>query len=550
MFKRIKILALLQLSDRFKFKKVDNVKKLIAKIGIMALGMTLVCGVCVGIFFVLKFIAIDTPKVITFALVFLQLLSIIACVLGLLKTLYTSKDNAILLSYPAHHVEVFISKLVVYYLYEFLKSLFFTTPLLIAFAIMYKYFSVGFIVSSLVVIFTLPLIPVLLGALITLPILCFKKFLNRVPFVKTILLFAVLIGAFIGFYYLLSIIPRPLRIIQNYNEFDTKVTAIIDGFHDKSLFYQFVGNFVLGINSGLNMILYFSVLVSLVLLVALISMPVYFKLASSSSEQATEKKRKGVNKAHKNTFITFVRKEWLLSIRNFGEFISNYIFMFATPYVLFVMMSIYTAISVNSRGSLLTIVFSGFVTLMMSSASNTSSALAITKEGSEFVLLKSAPSNSANMAWAKIFFNLLFSSIMIVLSFLLVIKITPMFDGPKFNDVPEGIRWESLWNIMYAVLAINAGLIFWSFQIDIMNPKLREYATSGDTSGMNNANKSIMIGLIMALIFALFSFVILYAVGDTTVSWAIIIGFAIVFLLARFWLFLSYLKYVFPHIEF
>ena len=80
MFNRIKTLMLLQLSDRFKIKKVDNVPKLLAKIGLALLGMVIVSAICMVLFFLLKdVVMLSTPKIITFAIVFLQFLSIIAC---------------------------------------------------------------------------------------------------------------------------------------------------------------------------------------------------------------------------------------------------------------------------------------------------------------------------------------------------------------------------------------------------------------------------------------------------------------------------------------
>lgn len=552
MLKRIRLLMLLQLSNRFKFKKVDNVKKLIARIGIMALGIGIVTAVISLIFFLMySIVGIQSPKVVTFSIVFLQLLSIVACINGLLKNLYSSKDNAILLSYPAHHFEVFISKLLVYYVYEFIKSIFFILPLLLGFGIIFKYFSVLYIVSTIFIVITIPLIPVLLGALITLPILFIKKFINKYSYLKSILLVSLLVGLFFLFFMILNLIPRPLRLIELYYSFIQGITRFIESIDKYSLFYQNVGNILVNHRVLLNYIIYIGVIILLIVSVGLISMPIYFKLASQSSELANEKKRKGINKAHKNTFFTFVKKEWLLSIRNFGEFLNNYIFTFATPYVLFIMMGIYTAIDLNNLGIYMTVIFSGFVTLLMSCASNTSSALAITKEGSEFVLLKTVPSDSKNMAWAKIFFNLVSSTIMIVLSFVLVIVFCPMFD-PGIN----GLEWEWminnnwLWLTMLSVLFINAGLIFWSFQIDIMNPKLREYASSGDASGMNNASKSILIGLIISVVFTIIALITLMSSTNMMLNWIIIVGIAFVFLLARLYMFVSYLKNVFPYIEY
>lgn len=552
MFLRIKTLTLLQLSERFKFKKVENVKRLIGRIGKLFLGFVLVTAVVTLLFYLLHSVVfVVTPKIITFIIVFLQILSIVACSVGLLRTLYASKDNMILLSYPAKHFEVFMSKLLVYYIYEFIKSIFITLPIILGFGFVYGFFDFMYLISAIIITIILPIFPVLIGAIITIPILYIKKLINRYFILETLLLFVSLIGLFALFFFILTLIPRPLGIIEMYTSFVKLITKLITAVDSYSLFYQFVGNIFTNNNILLNYLFLILIMIGMVLLVALLSMPIFFKLASSSSEMATEKKRRKENKMHKNTFFTFVKKEWLLSVRNFGKFINDYIFLFATPYVLFIMMGIFTSISLTEFGVYMTVVFSGFVTLLMCCASNTDSALAITKEGSEFVLLKTVPANSANMVWAKIFFNLIYSTLMIIISFVLVIVFCPMFD-----TTTTGYHWpwlidnSWLWAMMVAVLFINSGMIFWSLQIDIMNPKLREYATSGDTSGMSNGSKSILIGLIVAVVFTVFCLFVLTDSKNMVLNWSIIIGASAIFMIARLYLFNSYLNNVFPYIEY
>ena len=551
MLKRIKLLTLLQLSDKFKLKKVDNIKKLLGKIGLFSLGFIIITAVCGLLFYLIHSIVfIVTPKIISFVIVFLQLLSIVACSVGLLKTLYTSKDNMILLSYPAKHFEVFLSKLLVYYVYEFIKSIFITMPLILGFGIVYGYMNFMFIISTIIVGVILPVFPVLIGALITIPILYITKVINKIPILKTILIVLLLVGLFCVFVLIVKIIPRPLGVLEMFYSFVFGVTDVIESVDLYSLFYQNIGNILLGDNIGVNYLIVLGVLFALVGLVVLISMPLYFKLASSSNEHSTEKKRKGENKAERNTFLTFVKKEWLLSVRNFEEFINNYIFLFAMPYVLFVMVGIFTAIQLNLLGVYMTISFSGFIALLMCSASNTASALAITKEGSEFVLLKTVPSDATKMAWAKIFFNLVYSSIMIIVSFVLVIIFCPYYKEASGGKWEWLFNSDWLWYMMIMVLFVNAGLVFWSFQIDIMNPKLREYASSGDTSGINNASKSILIGVLISLLFTVLTLLTLLDTNNMALIWAIIIGVAVIFFIARLYLFVIYLKHVFPYIEY
>ena len=300
-----------------------------------------------------------------------------------------------------------------------------------------------------------------------------------------------------------------------------------------------IGDILTGSNVGINILIIFGIIIGLIVIVAALAMPLYFSLASKSSEQANVKKHRGGNKAHKNTFLTFVRKEWLLSIRNIGEFISNYSFMFATPYVAFVMVSIFTAIDRNELGHHMTIAFTGFIVLIMAAASNTASAMAITKEGSEFVLLKTAPANTSNMAWAKIFFNLIYSSIMIIITFVVIDVFCVRLEDTR-----------AIYLMMAAVLLINAGLVFWALQIDIMNPKLREYASNHDESAIPNGAQSIKVGLIVAVVFTVLTLLFLMDGDNILWIWGRIIGVALFFLLTRTKLFISYLKNIFPDIEF
>ena len=77
MLKRIKLLMLLQMSDKFKIKKIDNYKKLFGRIGLFSLGFIIVTALCALLLFLIHSVVfIVTPKIIIFCLVFLQFLSI------------------------------------------------------------------------------------------------------------------------------------------------------------------------------------------------------------------------------------------------------------------------------------------------------------------------------------------------------------------------------------------------------------------------------------------------------------------------------------------
>ncbi len=542
MLLRLKILVLLQISNKYKLKKIETNGRLMARIGLAVLLIIILSGVYYALGLILtNIIGLGREvEIFTFVLVLIQLFSIIACVMGLLDNLYVAKDNMILLAYPTNPNEVFISKLIVYYIYDLIKSFFFFLPLFIGFGLVFGLFSLLYILVSLLALVLLPLFPVLIAALLTMPLLYIKKLFQRFAALRLGFIGILLIALFVFIRYLMGFLPVPLRILAMYDIFIDLLKSIIAKVNGIALFYNNIGMLFYRIQPGINALIILVVLCGLILAVITISRPLYFKMASKSSEHANLKAHKGKNTAHRNLFMTFFKKEQILALRNFGEFINNYSFMVALPYVFYIMMSIFVSVDRNELGNILTVVFSLTITLLMASASNTASAMAITSEGSEFGLLKTAPGRTDKMAWAKIIFNLGFSTILIVVSYLLFI-----YFNPRADQTP------SLMIMMIASILINIGLIFWSFQIDLLNPRLSEYASSGALAHQKNHADSIKIGFGWTILLsAIFSFFLLDKSTSITLNYTKILAISGLFFMVRLFLFSKYLKAYFKEIEF
>lgn len=542
MFKRLKIMALLQISNKYKFKKPENVKRLLAKIALRIFGLIIITALCAGLTMLLTEI-IGIPKdanLLTCIIVLMQVFSIVACLGGLMDNLYTSRDNQILLSYPAQPIEVFLSKLIVYYIYELIKSIYFFLPFFLGFGIILKLISPLYILASVLMTVLLPLFPVLIASLLSIPFLYLKRLLRIHSLIKGVLGLGMMVGIFLLLDFLLGFLPVPLRILAMYDVFIAKLKEFILFVNDYALYYKAISAIFFNVNALWGYLLTLGILIFLALLVTFILRPFYFRMASRSSEHANLKAHPGRNVVHQNTFVTFLKKEWLLATRAFGDFVNNYSFIIALPYVLYIMLTIFASVDRNNLGDTLLATFSLAITLLMATASNTASAMAITSEGQEFTLLKTAPGKTSNLAWAKILFNLVFSTVIIIFSYLLFIFMTD-----RRIDVP------ALLLMMFASILINSGLIFWSFQIDLLNPKLSEYASTGTVAHGNNYSTSILIGFCWTLFFTLV-FTLFFLDKSTTdaVRNIKILGMALGFFVARFYLFSKYLKAFFKEIEF
>jgi len=536
MLKRLSILTMIQLSSKMKLK-ITNQKRFVANLALRLLGVIIVSVLMIFILYFLNDVLYIPVNVyfIIFVLFLTQITSIIACTGGLMVDLYASKDNAILLSFPAKHDEVFTSKLLVFYINEFLKNLAFLIPMLIAFGVISR-LPIWYYLNILSMVFILPLLPVLLAALISIPMMYIKRFLQTKNILSLLILIVLLAFVYLGLAELLSNIPLPIRIVALYNKFVTSITIFMQSSAKYALIYANIGRLLFGTNVVSNYALVLAVLLVLITLVVFISRPLFFNLASHTSEYAVTKVHKSKNKIARNLFWTFAKKEFTISKRSSNEMISNYILLILFPFIVYILNYIYIGIDRSTFGTKLVIAFDIAISLLLVTASNTASATAISVEGAEFVLLKTAPSDTKRMAWAKVAFNMTASSVAIFLIFVLFQVSLPQFSS------------RDIWLMFAVVVLVNSGHILWSFQIDLMNPKLADYAATASLSNNENISKSIVIGLVLSLLFGGISAFLL--IEDYATGWIRIVMIAAVFFIARFYLFSNFLKVYFQEIEF
>lgn len=539
----------LQLSEKLHWKqnasrgyKIASVAKQIAYMGIAF-------GIFAAILYIFKLMSFSgSVGLFTAFIAILQLISIVTCIVQSSNILYTSKDNALLLTYPVKHEIVYTSKILVIYIIELLKSLTLVFPLFMAYGIINSTLSANYVISGVFYSVLLPLIPVLLGAILSIPFVYLTKIFKQANWVKGI--FSILL--FTGLTWVTVLLVRviqnnsPIRIVALFNTFQENINQILATFNKYTLYANFVGKGMLGADAATiwtNHGLMLAVIVGISAISILISMPTFFKLASSASENAATKKHKGTNKAHSNTFVTFIRKELTLALRNIGNFASDYVFLFAMPFVLILLSSIFVNIDRNELGMSMSYGFIALISLLMLCASNTASATAISSEGNEFVLLKTAPGKTSNIVWSKLLINLIISLVMTTLSFILLrIILIP--------DVDKGLLDPAkLVFIYFYVVIVECGLLLWSIQLDIVNPKLREYANAQNKNEIKNSSQSIFIGLVFSIIFTALMIVV-FILGIPFFAKAIILMVvALIFLGLRFYFLLKYRDAFFEDIQ-
>ena len=214
-------LVKMQLKEKMDLGYLRSKRKLIFKVVWLFIEFAAITAIITVIFHFVKMLGLfslthDIPvSVISLVFGIMLLLSLVTDTIGLMKSLYFSKDNTVLLTFPATPSLVFFSKLVTYYVYEFRKSFMFTIPMFIAYGIV-KGYSLIFYPWLILMFVLISSIPVLVAALLSIPAMFVYIFLNRVKLLQYLLYSAVGGATILVVWWLIGLIPEDINFIESW----------------------------------------------------------------------------------------------------------------------------------------------------------------------------------------------------------------------------------------------------------------------------------------------------------------------------------------------
>ena len=214
-------LTKMQLKDKIDFSAFKSVKKAIFKVVLTLLKFVVITAIIYVGFYVLSYLRLISllpgiPQTfLTIVFTFMYSLSIIVCVFGMMKSFYFAKDNQVLLTMPVSRTTVFTSKLVVYYIYEFIRNLTYFLPLFVAYGMINSvpWFYYLWLIPMM---FILTLLPVALGALLSIPLLLITTIVKNNKWLEYILV-ALFIGGIVTLLVLtINAIPENFDLIGSW----------------------------------------------------------------------------------------------------------------------------------------------------------------------------------------------------------------------------------------------------------------------------------------------------------------------------------------------
>ena len=505
-------LVAMQLRDKIDVNAAKNKKQFLRILFINLLKFLVVTGCAFLVFYLCVtfiFTTDETPKVLILVLSISLLLSLITCTSELMKTLYFAEDNRVLITFPVEPNKIFISKIIVYYLYELKKSLFFLVPIILSGVIllcMKGLCSPLAVVWMIIPLLFVLMLPVLIGALLSIPAMYVYRFLKQRSTIQVLLFFACLVGGIACIVYLINLIPTNIDLINQWPIIKESVRTFLIGVEKNlvvisQLLYMIIGDktqnlsYVISLMSIVKIIVLILTCVVLAVLVYFLSRPLFFNMMSKNFEINKSTKGNKPNK-RKNKYFTFLSKEFVVNLRTINISVNYLMVYVVVPIMILFLNVMYEAMDTRTLGDLLIYSFNILLILLPMLASNALVATYYSREGRAGYLKKTKPIYALYPLMTKIFFNALLSIPSLCASVCVFGKYV------DFNGI-------QILLLILTMLTLHYGHMIYSATLDVMNPQNEQYATTGINVDNPNENKSTMWAFIISFIFALISYKLL-----------------------------------------
>ena len=507
-------LVKMQLKEKMDLGYLRSKRQLVFKTTWLFIEFAAITAIIAVIFHFIKLLGLfslvhDIPvSVISLAFGVMLLLSLITDTIGLVKSLYFSKDNTVLLTFPATPSLVFLSKLVTYYVYEFRKNFMFTIPMFIAYGLIVRGYGLSdpkglLYYPWLVLMFVLiSSIPVLLAALLSIPAMFIYIFLNRVKVLQYLLYSALGGGAILLVWWLIGLLPENINFIETWGDTYWQIQAFLDGYVKTfAPIYEFT-ELIVGRTVGLSSVIFHSGTVrtllmtmalgiSLLLMCLLCSKPLFCRMASTPFEF----KKKDSIKWRKNyklpTAVSAIKKEFVIGVRSNAFIKLGGILVVIMPVAIYLLNKLYSAMDTRFIGTQMTICFNIVIILLIMLMTNIDIASVYSRDGSSSYLNKVQPTPYATLLFSK----LIFPMIIALVGLAFTVNVFAIEAGLAQSDA-------ILMGVM--IYGVYIAHLFSSAESDIMNPQYEQYATFNEqANNPNETGSGVSAILFSAIVFAI-----------------------------------------------
>ena len=515
--KNLITLVKMQLKEKLNFKRVQvegvSAFNILVSIVGAVLKFSLITAVFAVVLYVVNYLGLfsynqTTPTtVMSIAFAILMLASLVSCTINLTNSMYYSRDNAILLTLPCRPIQVFLSKLIIFYAYELKRSFEFIVPLFIAFYILHGYPFLAYIWLAICFVF-ISMLTVAVATLISIPAMWISNIFRQNRYLQIGTIISIVTVVVVALFYVISLIPENLDLLATMPVTMNRIKAWLAGTYIEKfgVYHRFTLMF-LGVSGRSLLTLFptgvtltrFAILVGInVVLLALgmaFVLPLFYKMASTPFEYLKKSVKPKKNKVTHKKLSTFFT-ELIITIKNPSRMYSNVGIMISIPLLTFLLNKIFLAMNTDELGNSMVVAFNVLIILLVVLNANASAASIYSRDGRAAYLIKTQPTNPAVILFSKLLPDSLFCVISLLATLVVLMISTEL-----------GVINIVL--LILGILCIYFAHLLYCAELDIMNPQYEIYATVGASDNNPNETKATLSAFIISFLVAAASMLLL-----------------------------------------
>ncbi len=508
----LKTLVTMQIKEKMDFSYLRSKRQTVFKVTWFFLGFAVVTALIAVLLHFVKLLGLfslvkDIPtSVIAIVFSVMLALSVVTDTVGLMRALYFSRDNTVLLTLPAPPALVFFSKLAVYYIYELKKSFLFTIPLFVAYGII-KGLPIYYYPWLLLLFGFVSALPVLIAGVLSIPAMFISVFVNRFKWLQYTLYGTLALGLIVALWYAIGLIPKDIDFIATWGTTFWEIQDFLKAYMTNfALLYAFT-ELIVGRTVGLSSLIFHSrtfpyllvligVLCVLLLLCFLLSRPLFYRMASTPFEFKKRTIEPKPNRVHTPLCSALV-KELIGGLRS-----NSLLRLFGTvavimPIAIQLLNKLYSAMNTRFIGAQMTVSFNVLIMLLIVLSTNIDIASIYSRDGSSAYLNKIQPAGYAKLLISKLVLPAIITFFGVAYTTFIFARFTTFVSRPTLSL----LEVVSLGLTVYFIYVAH---LFYSAELDIMNPQYAQYATFNEQA--NNPNENL--SGIMAILFAVIAFAV------------------------------------------
>lgn len=474
------------------------------------------------------------------AMTFTVCVTTIVAIGNVVKNLYLSGDNELLLRFPVNGREILISKSIYCFLHNVAINLLIMIPVCVIYGVVSSAPVGYYFVAIAVTLLAIPL-PYAIANLLAIPVMMIMNLVKNQFLLVLILLIAAICGVFILYMTALSGVLEYMRD-ESESMFSPAVMDIFRNFADSAYPFRWyallLGGWFSGYGSqaaGLSFLYLFLITAALCVGAYFVTSRTYYQIILNGIETEKVSFQKKIPNIKRSVFGTLLHREFFLILRSFNYSFQYLAMAVAAPVMVYYCNDLAATMGKNTVGAAIVPGLTLLVIIIFSAIIVSFASTSISREGNAFYHTKIVPVSYTTQILAKLFLYGAVGTASVVLS---TVVVAAAFGTDKAGNLLTSLDIGCIFIISQM---ITMALTCLAIAADVKSPTFNVVGDGEMVSANKNMVVSLLVGIVVAALFGVFTMVfsflplqvgdaVIVPVGEMNNIYAILAGISVVIL--------------------